>query len=61
MKINKKEFIEHLEYFKNINNAKLEDLDLSDFNVTLTKEEVEEWHFTGLDNRDFIRGLLNEN
>jgi hypothetical protein len=55
MKINKKEFCEHINYFVKLNKYKLEDLDLSEFGLNLTKNEIQEWHFTGLDTKSLLK------
>ena len=54
MKVDKKKFIEAVEYLRQINNTNLEDLDLSDFTKKNLSKDIEEWKFTGLNNRDFI-------
>ena len=55
MKVSKQRFIEALEYLREINMCKLEDLDLSDFEYVSTEKDIKEFKFMGLSNRDFIR------
>jgi hypothetical protein len=62
MKIIKTEFLKMLEYRKMINRCPIEELDLSDFNISNDKKmDIEEWKFTGLDNIDYIKNLLELN
>ncbi len=60
IKINKNEFIKYLEYRKKINKYELSDLDLSEFNIKLTKKEFKELLFSGLDNFYIIKMLLKD-
>ena len=52
MKIDKKKFIECIEYIREINHCKLSDLDLSDFADLDIK--IKNWELTRLNNKQFI-------
>ena len=58
MKVNRKKFIEAVNYIKKINKCELKDLDLSEFTKEDLSKEIKEWDFTGLNNRDFILIIL---
>jgi len=58
MKVDKKKFVEAMEYLREINSHKLKDLDLSDFTDKDLTKDIKEWEFTGLINRDFIQMML---
>jgi hypothetical protein len=55
MKVSKQRFIEAMAYIREINQSKLEDLDLSDFEYVSTEKDIKEFKFMGLCNRDFIK------
>jgi hypothetical protein len=57
-KVNKKEFMRMLEGIKKINSQNLESLDLSDFRKNISKKDLEDWKYTGLNNVDFIKSLM---
>lgn len=77
MKVDKKRFLDAIDYIKQVNKCNLTDLDLSEFfednkkfafkkftiingekqtivKYKLLQEIIEDWGFTGLNNRDFI-------
>jgi hypothetical protein len=58
MKISKQKFNDCVDYFKMINDSKLEELDLSEFNIALTKDNISILHNTGLNNVLIIKMLL---
>lgn len=60
MKVDRKRFIEALEYIKLVNSAPFDELDLSEFpeNDSVTDKERKEFKFTGLINKDFIEMYL---
>jgi len=58
MKVDKKKFIEAVNYLHQINKKDLRDLDLSEFGVDVSLKEIEDWKFTGLINTYFIRNLV---
>jgi hypothetical protein len=58
MKVDREKFIEAMNYLREINTHRLEDLDLSDFTDRDLSKEIKEWKFTGLINRDFIQMVL---
>jgi hypothetical protein len=60
MKVDKKKFIESMEYLREINSQNLKDLDMSEFTDRDLTKEIKEWDFTGLANRDFIQMMLVE-
>ena len=56
LKISKKKLIKALEYVGFINRNKLEDLDMSEFFEGDLTEAINAFHFTGLNNVDFLTG-----
>jgi hypothetical protein len=58
MKVDKKKFIEAINYLHQINKKDLRDLDLSEFGVDVSLKAIEDWKFTGLVNTYFIRNLV---
>ncbi len=58
MKINRKEFCEHMNYFIQLNKYKLEDLDLSEFGLKLTKKEIQEWINSYFNKNNILIDLL---
>lgn len=60
MKVDRKRFIEAVEYIQLVNSVPFDELDLSEFpeNNNVTDEERAEFKFTGLINRDFIEMYL---
>jgi hypothetical protein len=58
MKVNRKKFIEAVNYIKKINQCKQEELDLSEFTQENLTKKIKKWKFTGLNNRDFILEIL---
>jgi len=57
MKVSKKKFNEAVDYLRQINKEDLSDLDLSEFNIRMTR--INEWRFCGLNNEDFIQTNMN--
>ena len=53
-KISRIKFDEAVELFKLINDAELKDLDLSEFDINPTAEDLWAWNYTGLNNKEFI-------
>ena len=62
MKVNRKRFIEAMDYIKLVNSVSFTELDLSDFpaNKNVPDEEREKFRFMGLMNKDFITMYLSE-
>jgi len=58
MKVNKDKYFECVEYLKEINDCKIDDLDFSEFSK-VDKELIEDWKFTGLNNTNFIDIVLD--
>ena len=60
MKVDRKKFIEAIEYIKLVNSVPFDELDLSEFpeNENVTDEQRKEFKFTGLINKDFIEMYL---
>jgi hypothetical protein len=54
MKVDKKKFIECVEYIRGINHCKLSNLDLSEFDFDDLDIKVKNWELTGLNNKQFI-------
>ena len=56
MRVDIEEFNKHTEYFKKINNYKIEDLEIYENGIKIetNQENIDEFSFTGLSNMDFI-------
>jgi hypothetical protein len=58
VRVNKKEFIKMIRYIKKINTTDIENLNLKDFKKSISKKDLDDWTFTGLNNVDFIKFLI---
>lgn len=60
MKVNRKKFLDAINYIQEVNHEDLRHLDLSEFFDCILIDEITDWRFTGLNNRDFILGYSNK-
>jgi hypothetical protein len=60
MKVDRKKFIEAVQYLREINRTPLTELDLSEFTDRDLTQDINEWKWIGLNNRDFVLELLDD-
>ena len=64
MKVDLKEFEKHMSYFRKLNNSNIEDWEIIDDEgnkIEVAEGAIEDFKFTGLSNKDFLRFRIWEN
>jgi hypothetical protein len=54
MKVNRERFFDSIRYIREINSYPLVQLDFSEFSTKDFSDDIYDWSYTGLSNKDFI-------